>query len=247
MNIIISPTKSQLGHSAALLGAGLIRDAIREKGAATVIVATGASQFEMLENLVKAPAIDWSVVTVFHLDEYVGMGTDHPASFVKYLRERFLAQLPVAPAQFYGVDGTNDPAAECARLGALIGQHEVDVCFAGIGENGHLAFNDPPANFDAEDAYLVVDLDENCRKQQLGEGWFATLDDVPTQAISMSVRQIMKSRAIICSIPDQRKAQAVKDCLQGPVTNLHPASILQDHPESWNFLDAASASLILAS
>lgn len=245
MNIVISPTKDALGRSAALLGAGLIREAIREQGQATVIVATGASQFEMLQCLTKAPGISWSKVTVFHLDEYVGMGTDHPASFVKYLRERFLAELPEAPANFYGVDGTADPIEECDRLGALIGQQQVDVCFAGIGENGHLAFNDPPADFETEAAYLVVNLDEDCRKQQLGEGWFPSLADVPTQAISMSVRQIMKSKAVICSIPDARKAQAVKNCLVGEITPLHPASILQQHPLAWNFLDVASASLLL--
>lgn len=244
MKTVISPDKQTLGREAALAGAEKLRAALDTNGSAAIIVATGASQFEMLQNLVTAPGIDWSRVTVFHLDEYVGMGTEHPASFVRYLQERFLAALPQAPAAFHPVNGLAEPEAECARLNELISRFEIVVCFAGIGENGHLAFNDPPADFETEQPYIVVELDEACRRQQLGEGWFPSLADVPTRAISMSVRQILKSKSIICSIPDQRKAEAVKACVQGPVTPCAPASILQTHPDTILYLDIHSASLL---
>jgi glucosamine-6-phosphate deaminase len=240
----IHPDKDKAGEKAADLGARLIRESIRKRGHASIIVATGASQFEMLNHLVAAKGIDWTRVTAFHLDEYVGMPITHPASFRKYLWERFVSRLPLPPAAFHYINGEGDPAAECRRVGSLIREHTIDVCFAGIGENGHLAFNDPPADFRATAPYIVVDLDEACRKQQMGEGWFRSLKHVPTQAISMSVRQIMKSSAVICTVPDFRKAGAVRDCLGGEVTPLHPASILQEHPACCCFLDKSSASLI---
>jgi len=244
MKITISETKEKSGASAAALGARLIRQAIQKNGRASIIVATGASQFEMLDCLIKEARIDWTRVTAFHLDEYVGIPITHPASFRKYLWERFVSRLPLPLAGFHYINGEEDPRAECRRVGALISKHRIDVCFAGIGENGHLAFNDPPADFRATAPYLVVELDEACRRQQMGEGWFKTIKQVPREAISMSVRQIMKSRAVICSVPDQRKAQAVKDCLAGKVTPIHPASILQRHPATWCFLDKAAASLL---
>jgi len=244
MKTNIAKTKQESGAAAAALGAKLIREAIRTKGKAHIIVATGASQFEMIEQLVKEPRIDWTRVTAFHLDEYVGMPITHPASFRKYLWERFVSQLPLPLAGFHYLNGEGDPQKECLRVGAIIAKHPIDVCFAGIGENGHLAFNDPPADFKTAAPYLVVNLDEACRKQQMGEGWFKTLRQVPQQAISMSIRQIMKSKAIICTVPDKRKAQAVKDCLSGKVTPLHPSSILQRHKATWCFLDAGSASLL---
>jgi glucosamine-6-phosphate deaminase len=247
MDICTSPTKSELGKRAADAGAELIRAAIEQHGKATVIVATGASQFEMLASLVSAPGIDWSRITGFHLDEYVGMPITHPASFCRYLKERFVDKVPIAKFHYIsgeGLDGTGDVQAECARLARLIRQEAVDVAFVGIGENGHLAFNDPPADFDTDDPYLVVQLDEACRRQQLGEGWFPTLDDVPRQAISMSVRQIMKSQHIICSVPDARKADAVKWTVEGPVTPMAPASILQEHGDIRLYLDGPAASLL---
>ncbi|HRJ73522.1 MAG TPA: glucosamine-6-phosphate deaminase, partial [Terrimicrobiaceae bacterium] len=213
-------------------------------GEANVIVATGASQFEMLNALLEEKDIAWDKVTFFHLDEYVGLPITHPASFRKYLWERFQQKLPVPARAFHYVAGDLDPAAECTRLGRLITEHPIDVCFAGIGENAHLAFNDPPADFATEVPYLVVNLDEACRKQQFGEGWFPTFEDVPKQAISMSIRQIMKSRCIIITAPDERKAVAVRDSLEGPVTNLVPSSILQQHADTSIFLDTASASLL---
>ncbi|MCE9558705.1 MAG: glucosamine-6-phosphate deaminase [Armatimonadetes bacterium] len=240
----ITKTKQEAGAAAALLGAKLIREAIRKNGKANIIVATGASQFEMIERLIKEPKIDWTRVTAFHLDEYVGMPITHLASFRKYLWERFVSRLPLPLAAFHYINGEGDAQKECQRVGAIIAKHPIDVCFAGIGENGHLAFNDPPANFKTAAPYLVVHLDEACRKQQMGEGWFKTLAQVPKQAVSMSIRQIMKSKVIICTVPDKRKAQAVKDCLTGSVTPMHPSSILQRHKAAWCFLDAGSASLL---
>jgi len=244
MNIITSETKQEMGRRAATQGAEWIREALSKNGRATIIVATGASQFEMLEALVKEPGIAWDKITAFHLDEYVGMPITHGASFRKYLWERFHSKLPLPLAAFHYINAEKDPHGECERLGNLIRQKNVDVAFIGIGENGHLAFNDPPADFETEKPYLVVNLDEACRKQQLGEGWFPTLNDVPKQAISMSVKQILKSGAIVCTVPDERKANAVRGAVQGAVTPDVPASILQKHPRTQLFLDKASASLL---
>lgn len=236
--------KNEGAAEAARIGAAAIRDAIGQRGRARIIVATGASQFELLRHLVAAPGIDWSKVTAFHLDEYAGLPITHPASFRAYLRERFLAPLPEKPT-FHEVNGeAADLGAECARLSALVTQAPIDVCFAGVGENGHLAFNDPPADFTTKDAYLAVNLDEACRRQQFGEGWFPTLDAVPTRAISMSVPQMMASRLLILVAPDERKARPVAAALEGPVTPDVPASMMQRHPDCKLFLDEASASLL---
>lgn len=243
MEIIVSENKELLGKNAATMGAGLICKAISENGFANIIVATGASQFEMLNELVKA-TIDWSVVTGFHLDEYIGIPETHPASFRKYLKDRFVNI--VSPKQFIYVNGNANTYKECIDLDSLISRHPIDVAFVGIGENSHLAFNDPPANFETEDAYLVVTLNEECCLQQMGEGWFATLNDVPEKAISMSIRQIMKSKNIICSVPDFRKAQAVKDTIEGAISPAIPASVLRQHEAVWLYLDKDSASLLTA-
>ena len=238
METIISETKRELGIKAAQLGAELIKKAIDEKGEANIIIATGASQFEMLAELVKKD-IDWTLVTGFHLDEYIGIEESHPASFRKYLKERFVSLVPLK--KFHYVNAS-EAENECTRLGKIISRHQIDVAFVGIGENGHLAFNDPPANFETEESYLVVNLDDDCRKQQLGEGWFPTFDDVPKQAISMSVKQIMKSEHIICSVPDERKSLAVRNTLKSEVSNMVPASVLQKHASTFLFLDKDSAS-----
>ena len=180
---------------------------------------------------------------MFHLDEYIGLPVTHPASFRKYLQERFLSK--VAPLKaVYLVNGETDAKAECERLGDLIMNHPIDTALVGIGENGHLAFNDPPADFETEQPYIIVELDEACRKQQFGEGWFKSIDDVPRQAISMSIKQIMKAKHIVCSVPDERKAMAVKNSLEQPVSNLYPASILQLHPNCVCYLDKSSVSLL---
>ncbi len=245
MEVQIFQDKNSLGKAAAARGAAYIREALKKNGRANIIVATGASQFEMLSALTKEPGIDWSKVNIFHLDEYIGLPEDHPAGFRKYIRERFIAHLPVKPASFHPVNGSDpDPERVCAELGKEIAACPIDVAFVGIGENGHLAFNDPPADFDTEKEYLVITLDEVCRRQQLGEGWFPTFDDVPKQAISMGIRQIMKSAAIINTVPDLRKAKAVKGALEGPVSNLCPASVLQTHKDCHTYLDKDSASLL---
>ncbi|HEX4085369.1 MAG TPA: glucosamine-6-phosphate deaminase [Chthoniobacteraceae bacterium] len=242
MNITIAADRPACGRLAAAQGAKLIRQALDERGSASIILATGASQFDTLEALLLEPGIAWENVTAFHLDEYVGIPVSHHASFRRYLWERFHRRLPVSLKHFYYIDGMGDPEAECKRLEEPIKRHPIDVCFAGIGENGHLAFNDPPADFDTERAYLVVDLDENCRRQQFGEGWFPSLEAVPTRAISMSIRQILKSKAIIITAPDERKAVAIRNSLEGPITRDVPASILQRHPAIDVFLDPPGAS-----
>ena len=245
MDVKIYNDKYELGKNAAKLGAEKIRAAIAAKGYANVILATGASQFEMLAALLEEKNIDWSVVKFFHLDEYVGLDINHPASFRKYLWERFIAKLPVPPAAFFPVNGTAaDLPAALAELEKNITENPIDVAFVGIGENGHLAFNDPPADFETERAYIVIDLELRCRQQQLGEGWFPTIDDVPKQAVSMTVKQCMKAACIINSVPDLRKAEAVKAALEGPVTNMCAASMLQKHPDCTTFLDKDSASLL---
>jgi glucosamine-6-phosphate deaminase len=243
MRVVLGSDVNDLGRRAAGYGADLVRLAIACRGSANIVVATGASQFTMLSALTEAPGVDWSVVTGFHLDEYLGLPISHPASFRRYLKERFLSHVPLRT--FHYVDGeSSDPQAECRRLGEILARHPIDVAFVGIGENGHLAFNDPPADFETESPFLCVALDEKCRRQQFGEGWFPSLDDVPQQAISMSVRQILKAQAIVCSVPDSRKAEAVRAAVEGRVTPNCPASILQQHANCRVFLDPASASML---
>ena len=243
MKILVHSDGDELGTAAAEEGRRAIAEAIAQSGRATIIVATGASQFAMLDRLVRSD-LDWSRVTAFHLDEYVGLPADHLASFRRYLRKRFVDRLP-ALREFVMVEGdAPDLAGEVARLNARLIRESVDVCFAGIGENCHLAFNDPPADFETEDPYIVVELDEACRRQQMGEGWFDSLDAVPRRAISMGIRQILKSRQIILSVPDRRKAEAVRNAVQQSVSPLFPASILQQHPATTLHLDPASASLL---
>lgn len=241
MQLVVSETKQEIGRSAANRGGELIEEALQTNGEATIVAATGASQFEMLDHLVRQN-IDWPRITAFHLDEYTGVSMDHPASFRRYLKDRFVDRLPRPIGQFHYIDGQQDPQVECKRLNQLIAPAVVDVAFVGIGENGHLAFNDPPADFDVEEPYIAVDLDAACRRQQLGEGWFANLEEVPRQAISMSIQQIMRSRTIICTVPDERKAEAVQRALEGPVSPDVPASILQNHPDCRVFLDVHAAS-----
>ena len=244
MKVTIAPDKQGLGHMAAHDGAALLRAALGKSGEANIILATGASQFATLAALIAEPDIAWHRVSVFHLDEYVGLPITHPASFRKYLWDRFHRLLPVPPRAFHYIDAEENPQAEYRRLADLIRHHPIDVAFVGIGENGHLAFNDPPADFETEEPYLLVDLDDACRRQQLGEGWFGSFDEVPRRAISMSCRQILKSQHIICSVPDRRKAQAVKGAVAGPITSNVPASILQRHAATTLYLDPEAASLL---
>jgi glucosamine-6-phosphate deaminase len=243
MKIAVFPSAEAMSRAAAAAAAEILRAAIREKGRAVFIAATGASQFGFLQHLTAAPGIAWQQTTMFHLDEYIGMPADHPGSFRRYLRERLTAKAPIGTAHFIAGDAA-DLAAEIRRLNALLANTPVDAAFVGIGENGHLAFNDPPADFTTDMPFIVVPLDDACRRQQFGEGWFPTLDDVPRLAVSMSIRQILKSAHIICTVPDRRKAKAVQACLEGEVSSLVPASILRTHPRCHLFLDADSASLL---
>lgn len=242
MKIDISQNARDLGSKAGSLGVELLKQIIAEKGSANIILATGASQFHTIDELVKGE-VDWSKVTMFHLDEYIGINDDHPASFQKYLRDRFLSKINNA-CTYYLLKGDTDPVEEADRMSKLIAAHPIDMAFIGIGENGHLAFNDPPADFETVEPYLVVELDEACRQQQFGEGWFEDLESVPKRAISMSIQQILKSTHLIVSVPDERKAAAVQNAIEGPLSNLCPASILRQHQHCHLFLDAASASKV---
>ena len=238
----ISGTAAEAGRRAALYGASRIRAAVAEQGRARIVLATGVSQFPVLETLVAEPGIEWRRVTAFHLDEYIGLGPDHPAGFRRFLRERFTSR--VEGVAFVPVDGDADPAAETARLGGLIGAAPVDVCFAGLGENCHLAFNDPPADFATVEPYIEVVLDEACRRQQLGAGWFPTLDDVPRTALSMSIAQILSSRTVVLTVTGARKAVPVRDMLQHPVDPMYPGTVLQEHLDTHLFLDRDAAALL---
>lgn len=244
MQIKVFEDKTSLGRAAAEKAATTIRDSIRERGQARIIAATGASQFEFLEALTQAPGIDWSLVEMFHLDEYVGLPATHPASFRKYLFERLINKTGII--RHHLLDPSRDPQAAAKLVGNDLNSSPVDIAFVGIGENGHLAFNDPPADFETEDPYLIVNLDEACRRQQVNEGWFKTLSEVPQQAISMSVKQILRAKEIIAVVPEGRKAQAVKACFEGPVTPMAPASILRTHGNTTVFLDQNSAALLTA-
>ncbi len=234
-----------MGQHAARLAAQVLRSAVADRGTARIIVATGSSQFEVLDSLAQEPDIAWDRIDGFHLDEYVGLAPTHPASFCGYLKERFVDRVPLR--SFHYLDGLADPAVVCRFAEQAIRTRPVDLAMIGIGENGHLAFNDPPADFETDAAYHVVPLDEACRKQQVGEGWFASLDDVPKLAISMTIREILRAQRIVCSVPDARKADAVRSAIEGPLTNQLPASILRQHPNATILLDAASAQLLTRS
>src|SRR5262249_13405954 len=234
--------KIQLGEAAARQAADAINRATVERGRARIIAATGASQFEFLNALTTTPGIDWTKVEMFHLDEYVGLPITHPASFRKYLFERLIE--PTGMANYHLLDGGGRPEEVCERVGEKITAWPIDVAFVGIGENGHLAFNDPPADFETEEPYIIVNLDEACRRQQVGEGWFADLDEVPKEAISMTVKQILRSDEIVCIVPDARKAQAVKNCFENEISPQIPASILRTHDNAIVYLDKESSSLL---
>ncbi len=243
MDVRVFHTKAEIGRAGADLVEQKLQAALRDRGKATLVLATGTSQYELLEELVRRP-VAWPSVEVFHLDEYIGLDASHPAGFRRYLQERFVSKVG-SLAAFHGIDGSaEDPQAECERLGRLISQVAVDVACVGIGENGHLAFNDPPADFQTTDPYRVVELAPACRKQQLGEGWFETLGDVPTHAISMSCREILQAGRIVCLAPEARKAQPVRQAVKGPIDPMCPASILQSHMECHMLLDPASAALL---
>lgn len=234
--------KLEMAKVAAEQAATILRQTVQTEGKARLIAATGASQFEFLQVLTSLTGIDWQQVEMFHLDEYIGLPASHPASFRRFLQERLIQKAGIT--RYHLLDGEQDPTEVMRRTGEALLSGPIDIAFVGIGENGHLAFNDPPADFETEEPYLVVNLDEACRRQQLGEGWFATFDDVPKRAISMSVRQILKAKRILCIVPDSRKAGAVKACFEGEVSPLAPASILRTHPDTTVYLDRHSAALL---
>jgi len=244
MRLRVLEGRNRLGSAAAAQAAAAIGRAIRQKGKARIIGASAASQSEFLEALTSTPGIDWTAVELFHLDEYIGLPKTHPASFCKFLQERLISKTGIVTYHF--LDGEKDPPEVIRRTNEAIRIAPIDVAFVGIGENGHLAFNDPPADFEIEEPYIVVTLDEACRRQQVGEGWFASVEEVPKQAISMSVKQVLKSKEILAVVPGPKKAQAIKACFDGPVSPMAPSSILRTHPNATVYLDRESAALLSA-
>jgi glucosamine-6-phosphate deaminase len=242
MLVRVFENKISLANAAAEQAATAIRRAIQDRGQARIIAATGASQLAFLGELTRSNDFDWHRVELFHLDEYIGLPISHPASFRKYLLDRLIQ--PTGITHFHLLDGEGDFLQVIQRVSNALQSAPIDVAFVGVGENAHLAFNDPPANFESDSPYLVVELDEACRRQQVGEGWFSALSQVPTRAISMSVRQILKSKEIICVVPDARKARAIQLCLEDPISPTAPASILRNHPNTTMYLDNESASLL---
>ncbi len=242
MLLRIFDDKVSLGKAAALQATAAIRSAIAERGQARVVAASAASQFEFLEALTAAPGILWKQVELFHLDEYIGLPMTHPASFCKFLQERLIAKTGIV--NYHLLDGSRDPVEVICSAGMAITASPIDIAFLGIGENGHIAFNDPPADFDTEEPYIIVALDHACRLQQVGEGWFKNLDGVPKQAVSMSVRQVLKAKEILAVVPDARKAAAIKACFDGPINPMAPSSILRTHPNATVYLDRQSSALL---
>ncbi len=238
----ISRTKDLMAAAAANHAIHSLQRLLERQDTVRLLAATGASQLEFLERVTANKSVPWHRVELFHLDEYVGVGPDHPASFARYIKERIIDRTGIE--RYHLLNGTRDPHQVTAEMGGEINRAPIDLAFVGIGENGHLAFNDPPADFDTQDAYLIVELDYACRKQQVGEGWFASVDEVPKHAISISIPQILKAKEILCIVPDKRKAEAVKACLEGPMSPSAPASALRAHPNTTIFLDADSASLL---
>lgn len=245
MEIRVYDDKRTTSKKAADKAINLLNKTIIKKGKATIVMATGNSQIDFINFLIEDNTVKWNKVKMFHLDEYIGVKENHPASFRKYLKDKFVSKVDNISEVIF-IKGEKEPEEERKRLNKNIKEEEIDVAFIGIGENGHLAFNDPPADFETKDPYIVVTLDQKCKEQQVNEGWFASLNEVPNEAISMSINQIMKSKAIICTVPDIRKAQAVKECFskKAQITPEHPASILKKHENTYVFLDKESASLL---
>lgn len=243
MLLKVFPDKSSLGRAAAEQAAKTIQSAIAKQGRARIVAATAASQIEFLDALTQSPGIEWPRVEAFHLDEYIGLPITHPGSFRKMLLEQLIEKTGIV--NYHLLDGdAADPAAVARRVGKKLASSPVDIEFLGIGENGHVAFNDPPANFELDDPYIVVELDEACRQQQVGEAWFANISQVPKRALSMSVRQVLKAKEILAVVPDERKARAIQACFAGEISPMAPASILRTHPNATIYLDKNSASML---
>lgn len=242
MRLRVLEDRNSLGEAAAAQGAAAIQRAIQERGRARIIGASAASQFEFLEKLTATPGIDWKRVELFHLDEYIGLPMTHPASFCKFLQDRLISKTGIT--NYHLLNGEKEPAEVIRATNAAISAAPIDVAFVGIGENGHLAFNDPPADFETEEPYIVVNLDEACRQQQVGEGWFPDLETVPERAISMSVKQVLKAKEILAIVPGPKKAEAIKLCFDGPISPMAPSSILRTHSNATIYLDRESAALL---
>lgn len=241
MEIVISKTSKELGKKAAAFVSSELKKIINEKGFARIVLSTGASQFDTLEALIEED-VEWNKVEMFHLDEYIGLPVTHPASFRKYLNDRFVSRVPLKKAFF--VNGEGDVEENIKKLSEELKKSPVDIGLIGIGENAHIAFNDPPADFEIEDPYIIVNLNDTCKMQQVGEGWFSSVEEVPRQAISMSVSQIMKCKKIVCCVPDKRKANAIRLLVQNEVTPMIPATKLKEHPSVTVFLDNDSSSMM---
>jgi glucosamine-6-phosphate deaminase len=242
LNIRVFDNAGALAASAAEQAAVAIAAAIQAQGEARVVAATGASQLVFLQELTKHSEINWAKVRLFQLDEYLGLPSTHAASFTKYIRERLVAKTGIV--HYHALDGSGTSENVLREASRAICTAPIDVAFAGIGENGHLAFNDPPADFTSEEPYILVGLDDACRRQQVGEGWFADLAQVPTRAISMSIQQILRAKQIVAVVPELRKARAVQTCCEGPISPMAPASILRTHSNVTVYLDRDSASLL---
>ncbi len=242
MKIVVAKDRAAMGRYTAEQAAGHLRHLLFQQAECNLVVATGSSQFEVLESLVSQPDVDWSRVSGFHLDEYLGIDRSHSASFCGYLAKRFVERVPLK--SFFYLDGMKLPELLRSQASEQLSGRSIDLLLCGIGENGHLAFNDPPADFTTEEPYLIVELDEACRRQQVGEGWFDSLEQVPTQAISMSIAQILRASKILCSVPDQRKAEAVRNTVEGELSPLVPASALKQHRDVTLILDVASAAML---
>ncbi len=239
ITITVSSSSDENGRKAALKIADVIRKAVNEKGKARIVLSTGMSQFEMFNYLVKED-VEWGKVEMFHLDEYVGISPSHPASFRKYLFDRFVSV--VHPGIVHYVDGTDENIRELTKE---LRKEDIDLGVIGIGENGHIAFNDPPADFESDDAYRVVTLDERCRLQQVGEGWFESISSVPGKAVSMTPKEIMRAKTIVSVVPHSVKADAIYNTITKPVSPYVPATLLKTHPDWYLFLDSDSASKLL--
>jgi len=242
MIINISPNSAELGINASKFAAGKLQEAIRINGEARLVVSTGSSQFETLQSLLKEK-VEWEKVEVFHLDEYIGLPVTHPASFRKYLYERFINHIRVR--KFHSVDVEGDIDQKINALTHEIRKKPIDLGLIGIGVNGHIAFNDPPADFETHESYIIVHLDEECRLQQVNEGWFKSIVDVPARAVSMTPWRIMQCKTILSCVPHKVKAVAVKNTLINQLTNIIPATLLKQHPDFNLYLDNNSASEII--
>jgi glucosamine-6-phosphate deaminase len=242
MMVRVFSDKAEMAKAAALHAAEAVKNLLAVNAEIRLLAATGASQLDFLSALAEQPGVAWQQVELFHLDEYVGIGMNHPASFARYIHQRVVE--PLGIRKYHLLDGLRDPEAMAREMSAALSAKPVHLAFCGIGENGHLAFNDPPADFEASEPYVVVDLDERCRQQQVGEGWFRSVEDVPKRALTISIPWLLKASEIVCVVPDWRKAEAVKACLEGPVSPMAPGSILRVHPNAHIFLDRDSAALL---